>query len=65
MTGRIKFLVVCGEWRTESKDLVFVFVVERVFEAVGVGDSSLKEENGQEEKAGFAIHGGNKCKQDA
>jgi hypothetical protein len=37
-------------------------VVERIFDAIGVGDSGLKEENSQEEKAGFAIHGGKKCK---
>jgi len=39
--------------------MVFVFVVERVLDAFTVCDIGLKEENSQEEKAGFAIHGGN------
>lgn len=37
-------------------------MVEGVFEAVGMGGSGLEEENSQEEKADFAIHGEDKCK---
>jgi hypothetical protein len=58
----IKFQVACGEWRAERKDLVFVSMVECVFDAVGVSGSGLKDENSQEEKADFAIHGNGKCK---
>ena len=43
--------------------MVFVLVVERVLDAVGVGGGGLNEENSQEQN-GFAIHGDDKCKQE-
>src|SRR3954453_4949252 len=57
LVGRIKFLIVAwGEWRTERKDVVFVFVAERLLDAVGVGISGLEERSGQQEESCFASH---------
>jgi|KBSMisStaDraftv2_1062788.scaffolds.fasta_scaffold861028_2 hypothetical protein len=64
LSGGIKLLVSVSKRCTQSKNVIFVFLAERVLEALGVcGD--LKQENSQEEKAGFTIHAGRSVKQDA
>jgi hypothetical protein len=40
----------------EHKNLVLVFVAERVFDALGVRDGGLEQRNGQQEESCFAVH---------
>jgi hypothetical protein len=40
-------------------------VIEVILEAVGVRGYGLEQRSGQQKESCFAIHGGNKCKQDA
>jgi hypothetical protein len=44
MAGGIKFLILAwGEWSAERKNVVFVLVVESVFDALGASDLDEKK----------------------